>query len=76
MAEADPREEYDDEFDDEEDDLVLGPDDRDRDLLDGSWEQQYYAGGHRRRDWSSIGIGVALLLLMGLLLPTLLIALR
>lgn len=72
MPEADP---YDD-FDDEADDVVFGPDERDRDLLDGSWERQYYAGRNRRRDWNSIGIGIALLLLMGMLLPTLLIALR
>ena len=75
MPEADPYDEYDD-FDDEADDVVFGPDERDRDLLDGSWERQYYAGRNRRRDWSSIGIGIALLLLMGMLLPTLLIALR
>ncbi|MCY3646641.1 MAG: hypothetical protein OXH07_06680 [Chloroflexi bacterium] len=75
MPEADPYDEYDD-FDDEAEDVVFGPDERDRDLLDGSWEQQYYAGGHRRRDWNTIGIGVALLFLMGLLLPTLLFVLR
>ncbi len=76
MPEADRYDEYDD-FEDEEDDLALGPDERDRDLLDGSWEREYYAGQRRpSRDWSSIGIGIALLLLMGMLLPTLLIALR
>ena len=75
MPEADRYDEYDD-IEEEEDDLVLGPDERDRDLLDGSWERQYHAGGNRSRDWSSIGIGIALLLLMGMLLPTLLFALR
>lgn len=76
MPEADPYDEYDD-FDDEADDLVLGPDERDRDLLDGSWEREYYAGQRRpSRDWNSIGIGIALLFLMGMLLPTLLFALR
>ncbi len=71
---------YDDEYDDyeeeEDDGLVAGPDERDRDLLDGSWEQQYYAGSHRRRDWSSVGVALTLLLLLGLILPTILIALR
>ncbi|MDE2668405.1 MAG: hypothetical protein OXI51_01995 [Chloroflexota bacterium] len=71
MPEADPYDEYDD-FDDQAEDVVFGPDERDRDLLDGSWERQYYAGGHRGRDWKTIGIGVALLFLMGLLLPPLL----
>ncbi len=76
MPEADPYDEYDD-FDDEADDLVLGPDERDRDLLDGSWEREYYAGEHRpSRDWNSVGIGIALLLLMGMLVPTLVIALQ
>lgn len=75
MPEADPYDEYDD-FDDEADEVVFGPDERDRDLLDGSWERQYHAGSNRRRDWNSIGIGIALLLLMGMILPTLLFALR
>ena len=57
-------------------DFAPGPDDRDRDLLDGSWEERYYAGGERRRDWSAIGVGLTLLLLMGLLLPALLVVLR
>lgn len=69
--------EYGDDFDDYEDDLPLGPDERDRDLLDGSWERKYYAGRTRpSRDWNAIGIGIALLVLMGLILPTILIAMR
>ncbi len=64
----------DDEFD--EDDVDLGPDERDADLLDGSWEEAYYAGRVRRRDWSSIGVAVALLFLLGLLLPTFLVLLN
>lgn len=80
MPEADRYQDYDDdeEYDDEEDDgLVLGPDERDRDLLDGSWEREYYSTERRpSRDWNTIGVGIALLLLMGMILPTLLFALR
>ena len=76
MAEADGYDEYDD-FDDEDDGLVLGPDERDRDLLDGTWEQEYYSTERRpARDWNSIAIGITLLVLMGMILPTILFALR
>lgn len=54
----------------------LGPDERDRDLMDGSWEERYYGGRLRTRDWHSIGVGVALLALMGLLIPALLVFFR
>lgn len=50
----------------------LGPDARDRDLMDGSWEQEYYSGRKRSIDWHSVTIGIGLLALLGLLLPTLL----
>lgn len=61
----------------EEDEMVApGPDERDMDLMDGSWEQRYYSGQRRSRDWSSIGIGVALLVIIGLILPGILMALR
>lgn len=69
----------DDEWDDEDDDgngFAPGPDDRDRDLLDGSWEERYYAGRARRRDWSAVGVGITLLVLLALVLPILLVALR
>lgn len=49
----------------------LGPDERDLDLLDGSWEQQYYAGARRTRDWRGIGVGIALLVLLAMLIPVL-----
>ena len=76
MPEAEPYDDYED-YDDEEDDLLLGPDERDRDLLDGSWEQEYYARSQRPpRDWNAIAIGIALLLVMGMVLPTILFALR
>lgn len=77
MPEADRYEDYDDYGDEEDDGLVLGPDERDRDLLDGTWEQEYYSTERRpSRDWNAIGVGIALLLLMGLILPTVLFALR
>jgi hypothetical protein len=66
----------DDDFD-EEDELPLppgygpdlGPDEHDIDLLDGSWEQRYCRGEARGRDWNTIGIGIALLLLLAIVLP-------
>lgn len=54
----------------------LGPDERDMDLMDGSWEQRYYAGRVRSRDWSSIMLGLGLLVLLGLLLPAILVFFR
>ncbi|HCV00429.1 MAG: hypothetical protein CL897_00660 [Dehalococcoidia bacterium] len=75
MGETDLIEEHDDSAA-EDDRSVLGPDERDRDLLDGTWEQKYYSGNNRSRDWNTIGIGIALMLLMGMILPTVLIALR
>ena len=55
---------------------MLGPDERDRDLLDGSWEQKYYAGRIRTRDWRSIGVGIALLALLGMIVPLVLTVFR
>ena len=57
-------------------DFAPGPDERDRDLLDGSWEERYYAGRAHRRDWSAVGVGITLLVLLALVLPILLVALR
>ena len=62
-----------DEFEDEDDIPNLGPDDRDRDLMDGSWEAEHYSGRRRTRDWSSITAGVALLIVIALVLPMLLV---
>lgn len=66
----------DDEYDGDDDASAPGPDERDRDLLDGSWEERYYAGRARRRDWSAVGVGITLLILLALVLPILLVALR
>jgi hypothetical protein len=54
----------------------LGPDERDRDLLDGTWEQDYYGGHTRTRDWRTIGIGIALLALLGLTVPMVAVLIR
>jgi len=54
----------------------LGPDERDRDLMDGSWEQRYYQGRTRKRDWTAIMTGLGLLVLLGMLLPAILVLLR
>lgn len=75
------REDYDDEDviplgdDEDEEDYGpdLGPDERDLDLMDGTWEQRYYAGQQKTRDWGSVLAGVALLALLAMVLPMLLV---
>lgn len=81
MYDGDPDEEFeDDEYDDE--DLVeyevpdLGPDERDMDLIDGTWEEKYYSRQLRTRNWQAVQVGVALLIVAGLVLPALLVFLR
>ena len=54
----------------------LGPDEHDLDLLDGSWEQDYCSGKRRRRDWQNIGLAIAILLVLGLILPGILVVFR
>lgn len=79
----------DDDFDEEEQDDALhgepvfvdgdiapGPDERDRDLMDGSWEREYYSKGRRGLDWNAISIGLGILVLAGLVLPGLLVVFR
>jgi hypothetical protein len=56
---------------DEESDL--GPDERDADLMDGSWEQGYYAGRNQPRDWKNVYIGLALLLVIAMIVPGILV---
>jgi hypothetical protein len=62
-----------DDFDDGPD---LGPDERDRDLMDGSWEERYYAGQASNRDWNFVHLAIALLLLLGLIVPGILVLIR
>ena len=57
----------------EDDGPDLGPDERDRDLMDGSWEQRYYSGRVRSLDWNAIIVGVSILVLAGLLVPLVLV---
>ena len=64
-----------DDFDDGEDD-DLGPDERDADLLDGTWEEEYYSGRQRGPDWNAVQVGVALVLVFALLVPLALALLR
>lgn len=66
----------DDEADEWDDDEALGPDERDADLLDGSWEQRHYAGQVARRDWTAIYVGIALLIVISLVVPGVLILFR
>lgn|GEM_PF-997492 len=62
----------DDEFDDY-DEPDLGPDERDADLLDGTWEQRYYSGQLRTIDWHTIFVGLSLLALLGIVIPAILV---
>jgi hypothetical protein len=59
--------------DDWDDGPDLGPDERDRDLMDGTWEQRYYAGRTRTRDWRAVTIGLSLLVLMAIVVPSILV---
>jgi hypothetical protein len=61
------------EHDDGED---LGPDERDLDLLDGSWEQEYYSGRQKTRDWNTVMVAVALLVVGAMVIPMLLVLTR
>lgn len=67
------RPDLEEEYDDGPD---LGPDERDLDLMDGTWEQDYYAGRVRTRDWNAVTIGVALIVLVALVVPMFLVFLR
>ena len=70
------RDEDDEEFDDDGEGLDepdLGPDERDADLLDGSWEQRHYTTPARRGDWEALKVGVALVVVAALVLPMLLV---
>ena len=48
----------------------LGPDDRDADLMDGSWEER---APRVQRDWHAVQLGIALLVLLSLVLPGILV---
>ena len=54
----------------------LGPDERDSDLLDGSWEMRYYAGRVTQRDWTNVYIGIGILIVVSLVLPAVLVLTR
>ncbi|MGH2632802.1 MAG: hypothetical protein ACRDG3_05270 [Tepidiformaceae bacterium] len=52
------------------DELDLGPDERDADLMDGSWEQKYYSGRLRSFNWEAIMVALGLLVAAGLIIST------
>lgn len=54
----------------------LGPDERDLDLLDGSWEHDYYSGRMKTRDWNAVLIGCAILVVAAMVVPMLLVFTR
>ncbi|HQW51410.1 MAG TPA: hypothetical protein PL082_05090 [Tepidiformaceae bacterium] len=62
--------------DDDVDGTAPGPDERDLDLMDGRWEQEYYSGRIRTRDWNAVGVGVALLVIASLVIPMFLVLTR
>lgn len=64
-------EEDDEPYEDVHDDAP-GPDERDRDLMDGSWEADYYSGRQKSRNWNAIGVAIAILVLAGMILPMIL----
>ncbi len=64
------------ERDDDDATQDLGPDERDRDLLDGSWEAEYYSGRQKVRNWNAAMTGVALLVVAAMVIPTVLAILR
>ena len=65
-----------DDEDDWYEDDAPGPDDRDLDLLDGTWEEKYYAGRAGGRDWNTIALAIALLLVIALVLPGVLVVIN
>ena len=67
---------YDDDDDGDAPGPGLGPDERDLDLMDGSWEDRYYGGRIRPRDWNSIGVAISLLVLLALIVPAIVVFTR
>lgn len=65
----------DEEWDDDEV-YAPGPDARDRDLMDGTWEERYYTGRERHFDWNSVIIALGLIALIALVVPGLLVVFR
>jgi len=65
-----------DEEAEEEYEPDLGPDERDMDLIDGSWEERYYAGRTRQRDWTNVYVGIGILVVVSMLLPAVLVLTR
>jgi hypothetical protein len=62
-----------DEFAEADEQVNLGPDERDRDLMDGTWEAEHYSGRQKTRDWNTITAGVAVIVLMALIVPMFLV---
>jgi len=46
------------------------------DLMDGTWEERYYAGSAGRRDWSGVYAAIALLFVLALVVPLILAVTR
>jgi hypothetical protein len=53
-----------------------GPDERDMDLMDGTWEQKYYGNRSGGRDWNTIGLAIAILVILAMVLPGVLVVLN
>lgn len=60
--------------DDREGPLLYGPDERDRDLLDGTWERKHYGGKARSFNWEAIYPWLAAILILSMVIPVVLVA--
>ena len=78
-AGVEDEEEFDEEesvFEDEaypEGPLLYGPDERDRDLIDGTWERKYYSGKLRQFNWAALYPWLAFILILSMVIPVVLI---
>lgn len=63
-------------FYDDEPGPDLGPDERDMDLIDGTWEERYYTGRVHQRDWSNVFLAIGLLVVLSLVLPAFMVLTR
>lgn len=65
----------DEEWEDDVEDAP-GPDERDMDLLDGTWEEKYYSQRGPGRDWNSIALAIGIIVIIAMVLPGLLVVLN
>ncbi len=64
---------FDEEWD-EDGGFAPGPDERDRDLMDGTWERRQESG-KGGRDWNTIGLAIGIIAVIAMVLPGILVLL-